>query len=202
MATFFTSWGPTNELLMKPDVGAPGFGVISTFLNQQFKAQDGTSMAAPYIAGVAALYIGEHGGREVHGPGFARYLAKRIISSGRSVAWCANEARLNETAPPFQVGTGLVDAQKVLQYTTHLSFEPFALLDTELFRPDWTVDISNMGKHRVTYSFELEPQAAVEIYNGHDGIKPLYQIQPSTLVPNVSLPTPQVVDPGQKKVVT
>ncbi|KND92962.1 Thermophilic serine proteinase [Tolypocladium ophioglossoides CBS 100239] len=202
MAAFFTSWGPTNELLLKPDVGAPGMGVISTVLNQQFEALDGTSMSAPYIAGVAALYIGKHGGRDVHGPGFAEYLAKRIISSGRSVAWPARVPRQNETSPPFQVGTGLVDAQKVLQYTTLLSFEPFALLDTELFKPEWTVDIANMGEHEVTYSFELEPQAAVEIYNGQDGIKSLIQIQPSAIVPNVSLPEPQVVSPGQQKAVT
>lgn len=68
----FTSWGPTNELLLKPDIGAPGFEIVSTVPGNSYESMSGTSMAAPYIAGVAALYISKHGGRELHGPGLQR----------------------------------------------------------------------------------------------------------------------------------
>ncbi len=44
-------------------------------------------MATPYVAGVAALYIGEFGGKSVHGPSFGKDLAVRIMSSGTSVKW-------------------------------------------------------------------------------------------------------------------
>ncbi|ODA75991.1 hypothetical protein RJ55_08273 [Drechmeria coniospora] len=200
MAAPFTSWGPTNEMLLKPDVGAPGYRIVSTLLRQRFGMADGTSMAAPYVAGVAALYIGKHGGRAVHGPGFAKRMASRIISSGRSVAWCTGHGmpRPALAASPFQVGTGLVNAQKVLESTTDLSFEPFALLDTKRFRPEWTVQIANEGKDPVRYSFELEPQPGVGLNDRLGGINALQTLEPLTLVPNVSLPDPLLVSPGAK----
>lgn len=198
---YFTTWGPTNELSLKPDIGAPGYSIMSTWLNQTFKEESGTSMAAPYIAGVAALFIGKHGGREIHGPDFGKWLGKRIISSGKSVAWGDDPFRLNTTAPPFQVGTGLVDAWKVLEYTSEIAFEPFALLDTELFRPRWRAKISNKGNTTVTYNFALEPQAGVEIFDADYGVSTVFNLRPKTIVPRVNLPRPVKIKPGKSKTV-
>lgn len=39
------------------DVSAPGVGVFSSFLNGTFEKLDGTSMATPHVAGLAALYL-------------------------------------------------------------------------------------------------------------------------------------------------
>jgi len=39
------------------DLGAPGVKVISTWPNNQFRSLDGTSMACPHVAGVAALIL-------------------------------------------------------------------------------------------------------------------------------------------------
>ncbi|AWB26927.1 S8 family serine peptidase [Halococcoides cellulosivorans] len=43
-----------------PDVAAPGVGVLSADASGGFKSLDGTSMAAPHVAGVAALIRSEH----------------------------------------------------------------------------------------------------------------------------------------------
>lgn len=201
VAAYFSTWGPTNELLLKPDIGAPGYEIVSTVLAQGYEEMSGTSMAAPYIAGVAALYLGYHGGRSLHGPGIARTIAERISTSGRSVAWGGDTILHNQTAPPFHVGTGLVDAWKVLHYNTQLTAEPFALLDTESFKPDWTAAITNTGNSIITYTFGLEPQAGMEIMDSYYGIKPLYDITPMRIVPNVTLPEPLAVRPGQTKTV-
>lgn len=199
MAAYFTSWGPTNELIVKPDIGAPGYNILSTYLDQGFETDSGSSMAAPYIAGIAALYIAHHGGRELHGPNFAKDLAKRIVSSGRDVAWSTGDIALNKSAPVFQVGTGLVDAWKVLHYTSQVSFEPISLLDTELFTPEWDIQITNNANRTVGYTFEHEALPGVEIYDGVSDIRFLSKLEPVRIMPGVSLPLNATIHAGQKK---
>jgi subtilisin family serine protease len=57
----FSSGGPTPvSLQLKPDVTAPGVDVLSSVPAHDFELLDGTSMAAPHVAGGAALLMQRH----------------------------------------------------------------------------------------------------------------------------------------------
>ena len=58
----FSSWGVTPDLKLKPEITAPGGNIYSTLKNNSYGSLSGTSMAAPHLAGAAAVmdqYINE-----------------------------------------------------------------------------------------------------------------------------------------------
>src|SRR5690606_41840809 len=54
----FSNWGPTDDFRIKPDISAKGVGVKSLYTgsNTATKSENGTSMAAPAVAGVFVLW--------------------------------------------------------------------------------------------------------------------------------------------------
>ena len=209
--SFFSSIGPTNEAGVKPDVAAPGGDIFSTWIHDGWAVLSGTSMATPYLAGVAALYVGKYGGRKVHGAGFAKDLAMRIMASGKSLQWLGAPLDPKDygfTAPVFQVGTGLVNASKVLNYQTSLSFAKFALNDTHNFERYHSVDITNNSPVPVTYSFSIEASGAIDTLvppsdpAGTPNVGFYYQVfsAPYAAVPSVTFPGGKfTVNHGQTK---
>ncbi|CAG8756969.1 4318_t:CDS:2, partial [Funneliformis caledonium] len=55
----FSSWGLSQEFDIKPEVCAPGGSILSAFPVNigSYTIKSGTSLAAPYMTGVAALYF-------------------------------------------------------------------------------------------------------------------------------------------------
>ncbi|KAI8158517.1 Minor extracellular protease vpr [Colletotrichum sp. SAR 10_70] len=208
----FTSWGGTYDLQIKPDIAAPGGQIFSTYLDNTYALLSGTSMATPYVAGVAALYISANGGRSVHGKGFAKALHQRIIASGTSLPWSDGTATdYGFSAPVAQVGNGLINAFKVVSYATGLTFEKIALNDTHFFSRYHDVTVTNNGDKDVSYKFSYENAAGVEMlgwypfvepWAGEKRIKSFSELAPTSLPVEVSVPRDFTLKAGESKTVS
>ena len=105
--SIWSSQGPVSRIRhIKPDITAPGEGIVSTFLNGSYEVASGTSMAAPHIAGVAALLLEAF-------PTAAPYEIKaRMMNTARPLADL-------EDPTVFATGAGFVDPIRAL---THEAF--------------------------------------------------------------------------------
>ena len=112
----FSSVGPTTmSLRLKPDVAAPGVGVLSS-VSGGWAAVSGTSMAAPHVAGAAALLAQRH----------PAWTASQIKSALVQTGVDAVDERSGIVGPQFQ-GGGVVslpaaDRPLVFAEPTGLSF--------------------------------------------------------------------------------
>ena len=100
LTTTFSSKGPAPiSLRLKPDVAAPGEGVLSA-IPGGYAIWDGTSMASPAVAGAVALLLQRH-------PTWSPDDLRSALALTAKPAY-ANPARTIE-ALPLEVGSGLID---------------------------------------------------------------------------------------------
>jgi subtilisin family serine protease len=202
----YTTWGGTYELDIKPDIAAPGRNIYSTYVENSWAVLSGTSMACPYVAGVAALYISKFGGRSIHGPEFAKKLVDKIISSGNAVPWQVMQptglpVNYGYWAPVPQVGTGMINAKTLLESKTSLTFDKIALNDTGHFSRYHDVLITNGGDKAVTYTFKLQPAGGLNMQSPYPSfLVNFLEMTPVSIIPEVSFPSGKfAVGPGQSK---
>ena len=149
----FSSVGPTTiSLRLKPDVAAPGVDVLSSVPGGGWSTFSGTSMAAPHIAGSAALL------RQRHPSWSAEQVKSALVQSGVD----ALQARNLVAGPRFQGGgvVALVRADQPLLFArpTALSFgllerggtstRALALEDAGGGAGAWKVEVATRAKPR------------------------------------------------------
>ncbi|KAK0529661.1 hypothetical protein OC835_004272 [Tilletia horrida] len=201
----FSSYGPTFDLLPPTDVSAPGGLILSTWpVNLgNYSILSGTSMAAPFTAGAAALVLqaqrqGRLGTSVPVGP-------RDIIDRLRNTALPAS----NSTKGIFletvaKQGSGLLQVDKAVMYTTVISPSRIMLNDTRTFKRMHTFNITNGSPQVLSYLIEHEAAGSAitfpfQRYN-YQNMGPVPMVSSAASV--VISPRQLSLDPGETYTVT
>ena len=111
--TYFTSWGPTDDGRLKPDVSGPGCqsngdnGVTSCDTDGGYRSLCGTSMAAPTVCGLGALLLQDFRAQYPGEPDFRNSTLKVIFAQ--------TAVDLEEPGPDYKTGYGSVRIQNAVE---------------------------------------------------------------------------------------
>jgi VCBS repeat-containing protein len=106
----FSSYGPTDDGRVKPDLVANGVGVFSTSSagNASYTTMSGTSMAAPNATGSAVLLIEHHN----------NLFGSMPRSATTKAVMIHNALDVGNFGPDYATGWGLLDAARSAQFLT------------------------------------------------------------------------------------
>jgi hypothetical protein len=144
----FTSWGPTNEVDVKPQIAAPGGLILSTFPRAlgSYAVLSGTSMACPLAAAITALVAQV---RKTFDPAT---LESVLSATSNPNLFNDGATTYDFLAPVAQQGSGLIQAYDVAYTETILSVSSISFNDTDNLIETTNFTIKNTGTEKVTYS--------------------------------------------------
>lgn len=150
----FSSRGPTKAGTLKPDLTAPGVGIVAA-LNSDgrigapaadgYTSLDGTSMATPHVAGAAALLRQQQPG----------------LNGAQIKARLTGSTTPTEGLTPFEQGSGRVDVAKLIKQNvtsnpTSISFGTHQWPHTGEPALSKEITYSNAGSEPVTLELSTE----------------------------------------------
>ena len=139
----FSSYGQTVELVFGPNVSAPGGSIRSTYPLDldEYGVASGTSMAAPHVAGAAALVL-ESGDADPF------EVRSRLQCTAEPMPWSLNpDAGLEHS---FRQGGGLIQVDRAIE--TDQQVEPGHISAGDGDGTTETLTIHNKGAEDVEYT--------------------------------------------------
>lgn len=151
----FSSYGLSPDLALKPDIGAPGGLIRSTYPleNGGYATISGTSMASPHVAGGVALLLQAK-------PNTPAQAVRGILqNSADPKNWWGNPA-LGFLDNVHRQGAGMVDVSGAIMAQTSIAPAKLSLGESEVGPAVQTLTIENKGSEAVTYALGHAPALA------------------------------------------
>ena len=139
----FSSFGMAPDLSLKPDIGAPGGFIRSTYPLQHggYAELSGTSMAAPHVTGGVALLLEAR-------PRTAAQSVRAILQGSAEPAMAGNLAGLDSV---HRQGAGMLDIPAAIRTTTQVDPAKLSLGESQAGPATRTLTIHNDSASARTY---------------------------------------------------
>jgi len=145
---------------MKPDISAPG-SLYSSLPNSTYQTWPGTSMAAPYMAGVIALWKEAMKKQGIKKPkeGWISLAHIALKNTARPLPFKGSTKLMWS---PVKVGSGVVQAYNAIINKVRIT--PTQLLvRTDETSQRFTLTVANTGDTEVTYKLSHRPAVTVHL---------------------------------------
>ena len=142
-----SSYGVSPDLDMKPDIGAPGAFIHSTYPLELggYRTISGTSMAAPHVAGAVALLL------EARPHTSAQAVRSILQNSADPALWFGNPG-LGFADVVHRQGAGMLDIDDAILATTKIEPGKLSVGESEFGSVTRTLTVKNDAPAAVTYA--------------------------------------------------
>ncbi|MBW3551560.1 MAG: S8 family serine peptidase, partial [Proteobacteria bacterium] len=143
----FTAYGMSPDLALKPDIGAPGGSIFSTYPLERgaYATLSGTSMSAPHVAGAAALLLQSS-------PNTPSLAVGRILQNSATPKPWSGRPGLGFLDFAHRQGAGMLRIDDAVTAATRVEPGKISLGESQAGSVLRTVELSNSGSTPVTYA--------------------------------------------------
>lgn len=147
----FSSWGPTPDLGIKPEITAHGGNILSAVTGGSYDRLSGTSMACPNLAGVVVLlrqYVVEAFPEIAEDDVKVTALVYQLLMSTADIA-------LNTNGSPYAVrkqGAGLANLASALETTAYITTKDAEGNEMDKTKLELGDDPEKTGKYEMTFT--------------------------------------------------
>ena len=142
----FSSYGLSPDLALKPDIGAPGGVIYSTYPLERggFATLGGTSMSSPHVAGAAALLLQAK-------PDTPTMAVRTVLQNSADPKNWGLSPGLGFLDNVHRQGAGMVDVDDSITATTYITPGKIATGEGEAGPYTQRLTVHNQGDTAVTY---------------------------------------------------